>query len=227
MADLMSADEVALLAELTALAAGVAFSPFSVIPAIALVVHSSRPRPVGLAFAGGWLLGKAAITAAFAQVPRMFHHANEPAPVWTGWLRIALGVLFIAAAVLYWRRPVTESTPDWLRRIKDITPMGGATVGLALTVINLKVVLLCAAAGYAIGLRDLGGVAASLSVGYFAVLAGSSAVIPILAYSAWTTRIDRHLERFRLWMQRRQRVLTVAVLALIGVAIVASGAAAV
>lgn len=55
----MTTDWLTLFGELTALAAGVAFSPFAVVPAIALVVHSVRPRPVGLAFIAGWLLGKA------------------------------------------------------------------------------------------------------------------------------------------------------------------------
>lgn len=222
---------ITLLGELTALAAGVALSPFSVIPAIALVVHSHRPRAVGLAFVAGWLAGKAAITAAFVKVPELLDTidtGDASTPSWTGWVRIGLGLIALAAAFAYWRKPVaaTMETPPWVERIKHVTPAVAAAVGVAMTVINVKVVLMCAAAGYVIGTRQLDVGAASLSIAYFTLVAGSSAAVPILAYSVWAERIDRYLEGFRLWMQRNQRQLTGGALVLIGVGLIVSGAVA-
>jgi len=52
------------LATLIPLALVIALSPLSIIPAV-LVLHAARPRPTGLAFLGGWLLGLAALTAIF------------------------------------------------------------------------------------------------------------------------------------------------------------------
>lgn len=218
----------ALLGEITALALVVALSPFSVLPAIALVVHSDRPRRTGVAFICGWLAGKAAITLLFVQLPRLLHGLQGTPPHWTAWLRVAAGLLFIVAGGWYWgkhRREPTTSVdgPQWLDRIKRITPLGAAAVGAALTVVNPNVVLMCAAAGFAIGTAGLSTLGTTAAVAYFTMLAGSTAAVPILAYMVWAHRVDRLLERLRDWMQRRQVAVTVVVLLIVGVALLFNG----
>jgi hypothetical protein len=214
-----------LLGELTALATVVALSPFSVLPAVALVVHSERPRGTGLAFIVGWLSGKAAITTIFVAVPRLLHGLDGPAPHWTAPVRIVAGVAFLAAGLWYWRRPAVPAgaAPGWLDRIKRITPAGAGAVGVALTLINPKVVLMCAGAGYAIGVAHPGGAGTAAAVAYFTAIAGSTAALPILAYLVWAERVDRHLERIKDWLQRHQGTISVILLILIGVALLYSG----
>ena len=56
-----------ILTELIPLALVVALSPLSIIPAV-LVLHTPRPRPTGLAFLVGWLLGLTVLTAIFLQL---------------------------------------------------------------------------------------------------------------------------------------------------------------
>ncbi len=224
----MSGGWGSLLGEVTALAMVVALSPFSVLPAIALVVHSERPRPTGMAFICGWLAGKAAITLLFVQVPRLLHGLQGTPPHWTAWLRVAAGLLFIAAGIWYWRKhrrePVASvDAPQWLDRIKRITPVGAAAAGASLTVVNPKVVLMCAAAGFAIGTAGLSTLGTTAAVSYFTLLAGSTAAVPILAYLVWSHRVDRLLERLRDWMQRRQVAITVVVLLILGVALLFNG----
>lgn len=217
-----------LLGEVTAFATVVALSPFSVLPAIALVVHSERPKPTGAAFIVGWLTGKAALTIAFLQAPRLLDGLDRPAPHWTAWLRIVAGALCIAAAVWFGTKPVRPvEAPHWVIKIKRITPAGAAAVGVALTVVNVKVLLACAAAGFAIGAAQLSGLGTAMAVAYFTALAGSTAAIPILAYLIWSHQVDRRLERFKNWMQRRQAVMTTILLALIGIALLYNGIGAV
>ncbi|MGV0601179.1 GAP family protein, partial [Mycolicibacterium pulveris] len=55
------------LTELIPLALVIALSPLSIIPAV-LVLHTPRPRPAGLAFLVGWLVGIAALTTVFLGV---------------------------------------------------------------------------------------------------------------------------------------------------------------
>ena len=224
----MSGGWGSLLGEVTALAMVVALSPFSVLPAIALVVHSERPRPTGMGFICGWLAGKAAITLLFVQVPRLLHGLQGTPPHWTAWLRVAAGLLFVAAGIWYWRKhrrePVASvDAPQWLDRIKRITPVGAAAAGASLTVVNPKVVLMCAAAGFAIGTAGLSTLGTTAAVSYFTLLAGSTAAVPILAYLVWSHRVDRLLERLRDWMQRRQVAITVVVLLILGVALLFNG----
>lgn len=213
-----------LLGELIALAAVVALSPFTVIPAVLLVVHSDHPRAVGLSFLSGWLLSKAAITVAFLRLPDVVHPTDDPAPVWSGWGRIAVGIALLITAVVYGGRPrSTYTSPRWLERMRRLSPWAAALAGAALTVVNFKIVLACAAAGYAIGTAGLGIAGTALTVVFFTVAGGSTAALPIVAYALWSHRVDRHIERFRQWLQRRQLVLTVATTALIGVALLFSG----
>ncbi len=60
-----------MLGELIPLALVVALSPVSIIPAVVLVLHTDHPKPTGLAFMVGWLIGLAALTAVFVQVPHL------------------------------------------------------------------------------------------------------------------------------------------------------------
>ena len=224
----MSAGWGSLLGEVTALAMVVALSPFSVLPAIALVVHSDRPRRTGVAFICGWLAGKAAITLLFVQVPRLLHGLQGTPPHWTAWLRVAAGVVLIAAGLWYrlqhTHAPATNvEGPQWLDRIKRITPAAAAASGGLLTVVNPKVVLMCAATGFAIGTAGLSTLGTAAAVAYFTLLAGSTAAVPILAYLVWSHRVDRMLERLRDWMQRRQVAITVIVLLILGVALLFNG----
>ncbi len=224
----MSGSWGSLLGELTALAAVVAFSPFSVIPAIALVVHSARPKPTALAFVAGWLTGKAAITVVFVQVPRLLDSLQGTPPHWTSWARIAAGVLVIAAGIWDWRKPPQAvESPKWLERLKTITPLGAAAAGVALTLVNPKVLLMCAAAGLAIGSAQLSVLGATGAVAYFTAVGGSSAAIPILAYAVWAHRVDPYLDRFKNWMERRQVLITAVVLILLGLVLIVTGIRAV
>jgi cytochrome c biogenesis protein CcdA len=226
----VSAGWGSLLGELTAFAMVVALSPFSIIPALAVVMSSDRPKPTGLAFVAGWLAGKAAITVVFIQVPRLLdglEGLNRTPPQWTVWPRIVAGILLIIAGVWCWRRPQrTVEVPHWVSRLKRITPAAAAAVGAGLTVVNVKVLLACAAAGLAIGAAHVGTLGATVAVVYFTAIAGSTAAVPILAYVVWAHQVDRQLERFKSWLQRRQNAITGALLVLIGIALLYNGISA-
>ncbi len=74
----MSGNWGSVLTELIPLALVVALSPLSIIPAV-LVLHTPRPRPTGLAFLAGWLVGLAALTAIFVEVSSLAGGLREQA----------------------------------------------------------------------------------------------------------------------------------------------------
>ena len=80
-----------MLTELIPLALVVALSPLSIIPAV-LVLHTPRPRPTGLAFLVGWLLGLTALTAIFLEVSNLLGGLGNKPPGWASWLRVVVGV---------------------------------------------------------------------------------------------------------------------------------------
>ena len=212
-----------MLGELIPLALVVALSPLSIIPAVVLVLHTDHPRPTGLAFMAGWLVGLAALTVIFVQVPHLVDGVGQESPRWAPWVRIAIGVLLIVLAVGRWvTRDRATRPPALLNRLSRITPVGAAVIGFVLSVANPKVVVMNAAAGLIIGTAAVG-VGVWIAVAFYTVVAGSTVVAPILAYTVAGERVDRQLERFKDWMQREHAVVTAVMLVIVGLLLCYSG----
>jgi threonine/homoserine/homoserine lactone efflux protein len=210
--------------QLIPLALVVAMSPLTIIPAIVLVLQSARARATGLAFMAGWLIGLALTTAVFVQVPRLLDGLNRPAPTWAAWVRIAVGIALVAFGVWRWltRHRVTKQ-PAWVNRLGRLTPAGAGAVGVGLILVNPKVLVVNAAAGLVIGTAGLGAPGATLAVAYYTVIAGSTVLLPILAYAIAGQRVDHQLERIKHWMERQHAVLMAGFLAVVGVLLVYTG----
>ena len=146
----MSGNWGSVLIELIPLALVVALSPLSIIPAV-LMLHTPRPRPTGLAFLAGWLVGLFALTAVFVEVADLLGGLDK-APKWAAWLRIVVGAALIVFGIFRWlTRHRSAHTPGWMRSLTSVTPARAAVTAAALVVVNPKVLFICAAAGLAIG----------------------------------------------------------------------------
>lgn len=210
------------LTELIPLALVVALSPLSIIPAV-LVLHTPRPRPTGLAFLAGWLIGLAALTAIFVEVSNLLGGLDKP-PAWASWLRIVLGSALIVFGIYQWRgRAKSEHRPKWMQSLSKLTPPRAAGAGAVLTVANPKVLFICAAAGLAIGTAGVGEARVWPAVVYFTVVAGSTVALPILAYVASGDRLDPALARLRDWMERNHATLVAVILVVIGLLVLYKG----
>jgi len=66
-----------------------------------------------------------------------------------------------------------------------------------------------------------------LAAAYYTVIAGSTVLLPILAYAAAGERVDHQLERVKQWMERQHAVLTAGFLAAVGLLLVYTGIRAV
>ncbi len=211
------------LTTLIPLALVVAVSPLSVIPAV-LVLQAPHPRPTSLAFLGSWLLGLAALTAIFVASSDLLGDLHKKPPVWASWLRVVLGLALIAFGIYHWltRHSHTES-PRWMKSFATLTPRRAALTGLALVVIRLEVLIMCALAGLAIGSSGLGVGADWILAAMFVVVAASSVAIPVLAYAAAGDRLDESMARFKDWMERNNAALLAAILVIIGLMVVYNG----
>ncbi|CAN5856774.1 GAP family protein [soil metagenome] len=220
----MSGGWGSLLGELVPLAVVVAASPLSIIPALLLVLHSSRPRPTGLAFLAGWLVGLVAMTAVFVAVPRALGGADESTSGWGAWVRIGIGVILIGFGIWRWvTREKASKAPAFFQTLGKVGPTRAGALGLLLTFINPKLLLLNAAAGLAISTADLDVPGIWLAVLAYVILAGSSVLVPMLAYSVAAHRLDGPLERLRAWIELKHAVLTAVVLAVFGVLLLYQG----
>lgn len=217
----MSGNWGSVLVELIPLALIIALSPLSIIPAV-LVLHTPRPRPTGLAFMVGWLVGLFVLAAIFVQISGLVGNLGRP-PSWASWLRIAIGAALIVFGVVRWLTRDRAHTPGWMRSLTTVTPRRALVTAAVLVVINPKVLFVCAAAGLAIGTAGLGETGAWFAVVYYVLVAGSSVAIPIVAYSLSGHRLDPALARLKNWMEQHHASLVAIILVVIGLLVLYKG----
>ena len=201
----------------------IALSPITIIPAV-LVLQAPRPRPAGLAFLAGWVLGLAALTALSVGASGLLGGLDKSPPRWASWLRVVLGSALILYGVYQWltRRSHTES-PAWMRSFATITPRRAALTAAALVVIRPDVLLICVPAGLAIGGSGLDLPLVWMAAVIFVAVAASTVAIPILAYAAAGHRLDDPLARLKDWMDRNNAALMAALFVAIGLLVLYHG----
>jgi len=201
----------------------ISLSPITVIPAV-LVLQAPRPRPSGLAFLAGWVLGLAALTALCVAASGLLGGLDKSPPRWASWLRVVLGAALIVFGIYRWltRHGHTES-PGWMRSFATITPPRAAITALALVVLRPDVLLICVPAGLAIGAAGLGAAGDWAAAAFFVAIAASTVAIPVLAYAAAGERLDDPLARLKDWMDRNNAALMAALLVVIGLMVFYNG----
>jgi len=214
---------VSVLTKLIPLGLVIALSPITVIPAV-LVLHAPRPRPAGLAFLWGWVLGLVALTVAFVGASDLLGGLHHAPPRWASWLRVVLGSALIVFGIYNWlTRHRHTKTPGWLRSFSKLTPVRAGVTGAVLTAIRPEVLILCAAAGLAIGTGGLGVAAGWIAGAVFVVVSASTVAIPILAFVAAGDRLDDALERLKAWMEENHGALMAVILVVIGLIVLYNG----
>jgi len=219
----MTTSLASLWTALIPLALVVALSPITVIPAV-LVLHSARPRETGLAFLLGWLIGLAALTVAFVAVSGLLGGLHTTPPTWASWLRIIVGTALIAFGGYRWAtRHAHGEMPRWMRSFTSMTPLRAGLTAAALAVIRPEVLIMCAAAGLAIGSAGLGAADSWPSTVFFVVFAASTVLVPILGYLAASHRLDPALNRLKDWMEQQHAALVAVILVFIGAMVIYNG----
>jgi len=212
----------AVLSELAPLALVITLSPLSIIPAV-LVLHAPNPRPAGLTYLLGWVVALAALTAIFVEVSGLVGNVNHP-PKWASWLRIVVGAALIVFGVFRWlTRHRSAHMPSWMRQLSTVTPMKAGVTGMALAVVNPKVLFICAAAGLAIGTEGIGLPRVWLAVAYFVAISASSVALPVLAYAVSGNRLDPALGKLKDWMEKHNAALVAVIFVVIGLLVLYKG----
>ena len=210
------------LTKLIPLGLVIALSPITVIPAV-LVLHAPRPRPAGLAFLAGWVLGLVALTAVFVGASDLVGGLHQTPPRWASWLRVVLGSALIVFGICSWLiRHRHTKTPAWLRSFTKLTPVRAGTTG-AVLVLRPEVLILSAAAGLAIGTGGLGAAGGWICGAVFVVVSASTVAIPILGYVGAGDRLDDTLERLKVWMEENHGAMMAVILVVIGLIVVYHG----
>ncbi len=209
------------LSQLLAPAMVVAVSPFSIIVAIFLVLHTDRAQANGWAFLAGRLLALAAVTVAVLQAPRLIGSLNRPA---SPGVLIVLGVVLVVIGVWVWsRRDRMTEEPAWLARLSRLSPVGAAAIGMLLVLSNPKMLAATAAAGLLIGTAGVGIAGVTGAVVYYSAVASSTVAAPVLAYAAVGARAHDRLTRFKEWLHHHNGLVTAVILLAVGIALLFTG----
>lgn len=217
------------IGQVLSLGVGVAISPVPII-AVVLMLATPRGRVNGPAFLLGWLVGLSAVGAIVLAVAGGAGATDDGAPAtWTGWLKLALGLLLVLVAVKQWRsRPkgdgdATESLPAWMATIDRFTPARAAAMGLALSAINPKNLLLTVSAAAAIAQTgaSTGGQAVALAV--FVVLGTLGPGLPVGIAFAMGDRGRHVLDDLKGWMAANNTAIMAVLCLVIGAKLLGDG----
>ena len=210
------------LTELIPLALVIALSPLTIIPAI-LMLHTPQPRPTGLAFLAGWVLGIGVITAAFVAASDLADGLDRKSTA-APYVRIVIGAALLLFGGYRWMtRHRAQHTPKWLSAMTSAGPGRAFLTAVTLTVANVKVFAMCAAAGAAIGTAALGRTGAWQAVAVFTALASVSVALPVLGYLVAGKQLDEPLNKLKRWMEDNHSAMVGVILVVIGAALLYKG----
>jgi threonine/homoserine/homoserine lactone efflux protein len=205
-----------LFQELLPLMIVIALSPPGVIPAV-LMLFTSDARRNAAGFLAGWAAGIAAATIVLAVLVELIYRPEERA-AWAFWVGIAIGLLLIGLGVWKWMtRAEASETPGWMKAIDHVTPAGAVRLGLLLSALNPKVLVLAAAAGVVIGSRGPGPIGLLIAVVGFAAACSVVVAAPLVAHLIVGDAMMRPLATLRAWLEKNSNTITAVVLVVLGV----------
>lgn len=218
------------LGEVLPAAAGVALSPFPVV-AMVLLLDGRRSTAKGVAFASGWLLGLAALTAVVLVLTGGADDGTSEVARAVAWSKVVLGIALIVLAARKWTgrpRPGDDPVvPGWMAGLTDVAPGRALVLGLGLGGANPKNVAFTAAAVSsinALGLEGADGVGASV---VYVVAASSSVLGLLLVHVAMGERGRSLLRSVSDFMAQNNAVIVMVVLLVLGLSILGDGLAAI
>ena len=213
------------------LAVGVALSP---IPIVAVVLMLATPggRTNGIAFVAGWIVGLAVAgtLVLLASSGASASEGGEPAS-WVGWVKLALGALLLLVGARMWsKRPrggAEPKLPGWMKTIDTFTAGRSVAMGVALSAINPKNLLIVVAAGAAIAQTGISASDQAIALAVFVVIGTLGPGLPLGIYFAMGERSKEILAGLRQWMVRHNSAIMTVLLGVIGIKLIGDGIAAV
>jgi threonine/homoserine/homoserine lactone efflux protein len=211
-------------------AVGVALSPVPII-AVVLMLGTPRARSNGPAFILGWLVG---LTLAGTIVLLVSSGADasesgEPA-TWVGVLKLVLGALLLLVALKQWRdRPrgdADASLPGWMRTIDHFTPGRAVAMGVALSAINPKNLLLTVGAATAIAHTGIGTGDQAVALAVFVLVAMLGPALPVAIYFLMGERATQILDDLKEWMGQNNTTIIAVLCVVIGAKLIGDGISA-
>jgi threonine/homoserine/homoserine lactone efflux protein len=192
------------IGEILPLAVGVAVSPIPII-AVILMLFSGRARANSLAFLFGWIVGIVAACALFVWLAGTQDvSTGGQASTLSSWIKLVLGVLLLLVGIKQWRgRPeqgADVKMPVWMQRIDSLKPLAALGLGVLLSAVNPKNLLLIVGAGVTIAQASLSTADDAVTIAVFTLIGASTVALPTVAYLVLGERAQPSLDRAKSWL---------------------------
>ena len=218
------------IGELLPLAVAIAISVTTIITTVLMLLSpEAKSRTVGLLV--GCVVGVGGAVALFAVLPSLLPTQGpsgsslEKAAV----IKIVIGVLLVVLALKQWReRPARGDRvelPKWMAGVDSMRPGKALLLGVLLSAVVPKNLLLAVSAGLILGEARLSVGQTSVVIVGFTVIATSTVAAPVVANVVAPSRMRGPFERLREWLVENNVAIMVLVLLLIGVVMVGNGIA--
>ncbi len=215
------------IGQVISLGVGVALSPVPII-AVVLMLATERGRANGPAFILGWLIGLSVVGVIVLLVSSGADasESGEPAQ-WVSVLKLVLGVLLLLIAVREFRsRPrgdVEATLPGWMRTIDRFTPQRSLALGVGLSAVNPKNLLLTVGAASAIAQSGISAGQQAIALAVFVVIGTLGLGLPVAIYFLMGERATRILDNLKNWMGHNNAAILAVLCLVIGAKLIGDG----
>jgi Sap, sulfolipid-1-addressing protein len=217
------------IGELLPLAVAIAISVTTIITTVLMLLSpEAKSRTVGLLV--GCVIGVGGAVALFSVLPSLLPaQGSSGSSLEAAVIKIVIGVLLVVLALRQWReRPASGDRvefPKWMAGVDSIRPGKALLLGVLLSAVVPKNLLLAVSAGLILGEARLGVGQASVVIIGFTAIATSTVAAPVVANVVAPSRMRGQFEGLREWLVENNVAIMVLVLLVIGVVMIGNGIA--
>ncbi len=205
-------------------AVGIAISPIPIV-AIVLMLGTDNAKSDSLSFLVGWIVAMAAAGAFLLAVIGSSDPTDNGAPAdWSSTLKLVLGIVLLGLAVKQWRnrpRPGEDAPmPKWMSSVEGFTPLKSAGLGVIVSVVNPKNLILVIGGATAIAQTDAASSDQAIAWAIFVLIATIGVAAPVVIYFAMGDKAAAILDDLKGWMARNNAAIMAVILVFLGVKLI-------
>jgi threonine/homoserine/homoserine lactone efflux protein len=214
--------------ELLPLAVAIAISITTIITTILMLLSPmAKARTVGLLV--GCVVGVGGAVALFALLAGLLPTQDSDGSWVAAVIKMVVGVLLVVLALRQRRvRPARADQaelPRWMAEVDSMTPTKALVLGLLLSAVVPKNLLLALSAGVILSEAELSVGEASIVIVVFTVVATSTVAAPVVAHLVAPARMQGTFQRLREWLVENNVTIMGLLLLVIGVVMIGNGIA--
>jgi hypothetical protein len=217
------------IGELLPLAIAIAISVTTIITTVLMLLSpKAKSRTVGLLV--GCVVGVGGAVALFTLLADLLPtQGSGGSSLAAAVIKMIVGALLVVLALRQWRgRPAggdRAELPNWIADVYSITPGKALVLGLLLSAVVPKNLLIALSAGLIVGEAGFSSGQAAIVIVLFTAIATSTVALPVVAHLVASARMREPFERLREWLVEDNVTIMVVVLLVIGVVMIGNSIA--